>query len=176
MSLSKKVKMKIEVFSGLNLKSKLIHLSSYRGKKVLISFFRDTSCPFCNMRLRELILNYEELQKQNIDVIVLFPSSIERINEFSGGQNPPFEIIADPDEKIYKQIGVRRDKLGMLKTMFRFRKMFAVMKSGFMNTTSMKQAPILPIDILIDENQDIIYKYEGKDFGDHLPLSELKNK
>lgn len=166
---------KLKDFTGDGLNGNVISLSSYEGKKVLVTFLRDTTCPFCNMRLRELIVNYPRLQEKNIDVIALFPSRVEEIKKYSGQQFPPFEIIADPNEYIYRQVGVKKNVFGMIKTMIQFKKMFAVMRSGFMNSKSITKAPLLPLDILIDEKGQIIRHYQGKDFGDHLSLSELLN-
>lgn len=166
---------KLQEFAGDGLNGKVISLSSYRGKKVLMAFFRDTTCPFCNMRLRELILNYPRLQEKNIDVIALFPSSIDEIKKYSGQQLPPFEILADPNEYIYREVGVKKNGLGMFKTILQIKKMIAVIKSGFMNSKSMTKAPILPLDILIDENGDVVHYYQGSDYGDHLSLEKILN-
>lgn len=156
-----------------NLSGELISLDAYKGKKVLVSFFRDTTCPFCNLRVRELINHYDELKENNIDVIAIYPSSVEKIRKYSGKQNAPFEMLADPEEKIYKKIAIRYDKLGMLKSMLRGSRFAKVMTSGFMNSEAMKTPPMLPVDILIDENQKIIKRLDGTYFGDHIPIVEL---
>lgn len=33
----------------------LVHLSDYQGKKVILGFFRNVNCPFCNMRVHQLM-------------------------------------------------------------------------------------------------------------------------
>lgn len=37
------------------------NLESMQGKRYIISFFRFASCPFCNLRVHELVKRFEEL-------------------------------------------------------------------------------------------------------------------
>ena len=53
-------------FIGQDLNGKSIDLNDYKGQKVLLTFFRVATCPFCNMAVRDLITNYESLQKKGI--------------------------------------------------------------------------------------------------------------
>ena len=53
--------------------------------------------------------------------------------------------------------------------------MWKVMFSGFFNMKSVKEKPIIPADFLIDENKNIHKAYYGKDFGDHIPITEILN-
>lgn len=158
-----------------NTEGKRVNLQGYKGRKVLVSFYRDTACPFCNLRIHELISNYGNLRRNNIDIIAVFPSSVERIIEYSGKQQAPFELLADPDEKIYRELKVKKDKWGMLKSMLHLKRTFQVMRSGFMNKEAMKVPPTLPVDILLDEEHNIIKRYDGTFFGDHIPMGELLN-
>ena len=49
------------------------------------------------------------------------------------------------------------------------------MFSGFFNMKSIKDKPIIPADFLIDENQIVFKAYYGKDFSDHIAISEVLN-
>lgn len=154
-----------------------IDLSKYKGKKVLITFFRGSSCPFCNLRLQKIIHNYDEFKKRNIEIITFFASSKDEILEYAGKQNTPFPIIPDPNLEIYKKYHLEQSYLSMLKTIFKMNDLFNVMKSPFFNIKailkSMKDAPLTPADILIDEKQTIHKVYYGKTFGDHLSIKEI---
>lgn len=155
----------------------IINLNDYKGKKILITFFRGSSCPFCNLRLQKMIHNYNEFKQKNIQVITFFSSSKEEILEYAGKQNAPFPIIPDPNLEIYKKYHLEKSYLSMLKTMFKMNDLFNVMKSPFFNMKailkSMKDDPLTPADILIDEKQNIYKAYYGKTFGDHLSLKEI---
>ena len=160
-------------FIGKDINGKNINLNDYKGQKVLLSFFRVATCPFCNMAVQELIRGHEELEKKGIKVIAFFASTSEEINKYAGKQNPTFPIVADPEFKIYKQYGVQVSFGGMMKTMINPVKIYKAMTSGFFNLKSMKDKPIVPADFLIDANQTVINAHYGKDFGDHIPVSEI---
>lgn len=150
-----------------------ITLSDYKGKKVLLSFFRGAACPFCNMRVRELINNYPKFEEKGIVIIAFFASSNEEINEYAGKQKAPFAIIPDPTLKIYTKYGVEQSKWVMFKTMLNPIKMVNMMSSGFFNLKSSKDKPIVPADFLIDENQIIQKIHCGSDFGDHMNIEDI---
>lgn len=152
---------------------KPINLSDYKGKKVLLSFFRGAACPFCNMRLRELIKKHHDFEMNGIKIITFFASSKELINEYAGKQQPPFPIIPDPNLELYTKYGIEQNSSGMMKTMMKPLKMMQAMTSGFFNMKAAKDKPIIPADFLIDENQIIFKAYYGKDFGDHIAVNDV---
>mgnify|MGYP001566022116 CR=1 FL=1 len=150
-----------------------VTLSDFKGKKVLLSFFRGAACPFCNLRVRELINNYPKFEEKGIVIISFFASSKEEIYEYAGKQDAPFPIIPDPTLKFYTKYGVEQSSLGMLKVMLKPMQVIRMMFSGFFNLKSSKDKPIIPADFLIDENQIIQKAYYGSDFGDHINIQEL---
>jgi len=153
-----------------------VTLSDYKGKKVLLSFFRCAACPFCNMRVQELINNYHKFEEKGIVIISFFASTKEEINEYAGKQNAPFAIIPDPTFGLYKKYGIEQSSFGILKVMLKPLKMVRMMQSGFFNLKSSKDKPIVPADFLIDENQMILKTYYGKDFGDHMSIEDILNR
>jgi len=161
------------LFSKKDFLGNAINLTDYKGKKVLLTFFRVATCPFCNMRVQELIKNYHELAKLNVEVVAFFASTKEEIEQYAGKQKPPFAMIPDAPMEIYKQYNIESSAAGMLKVMLKPLKMMQMMTSGFFNMKSMKAQPIIPADFLIDENQTIIETYYGNDFSDHIPLKNV---
>ncbi|MEA1785450.1 peroxiredoxin-like family protein [Arenibacter sp. GZD96] len=152
-----------------------VHLSDYKNKKVLLSFFRTASCPFCNMRVQELIHKEQQFKDSGIEVIAFFSSNADEIKSYAGQQNPWFPMVADPEKKIYTLYDVEASKSGMLKTMLKPLKMMKMMTSGFFNLKSMKAAPIIPADFLLSPGLKIEKTYYGKDFGDHIDLKDILN-
>ncbi len=49
-----------------------IDLEAYRGRKVLVAFFRHAGCPFCNLRVHHLLKVHEELKAQGLEMIFFF--------------------------------------------------------------------------------------------------------
>ncbi|WP_057935663.1 peroxiredoxin-like family protein [Algoriphagus resistens] len=160
-------------FQHLTLSGHYVTLDGFSGKKVLLSFFRGAACPFCNLRVRELILNYHVLQQQNIQILAVFHSSAEEIMEYAGKQEAPFPILPDPDLKLYKAYGVESSLLGKLRTMGSLSKVWKVMNSGFFNFRSMSDLNTLPADFIIGEDQRILWAHYGDNFGDHIALADV---
>ncbi|TAM63676.1 MAG: redoxin domain-containing protein [Rhodanobacter sp.] len=47
--------------------------------KVLLSFFRDAGCPFCNLRVYELSTEYEKLRARGVEVIAFMASKASQM-------------------------------------------------------------------------------------------------
>ena len=60
-----------------------INLNDYKGEKVFLSFFRDASCPFCNIRLNQIIKNFTIFQEKEIKIIAFFASSKKEILKYA---------------------------------------------------------------------------------------------
>jgi peroxiredoxin len=54
-----------------------LRLGALRGKRVMLSFFRDAACPFCNLCVYELSNEYPALQAQGLEVVTFFRSGNE---------------------------------------------------------------------------------------------------
>jgi len=142
-------------FKSLDLNGNIIDLKDYKGKKLLISFFRKAACPFCNMGLQQLIKRHKEFEEKGIQVITLFASSKEEVLQYAGKQNPPFPIIADGDFEIYGKYGIETSYLGMMKTMLNPVQNFKAMTGGVFSMKAFKDDPVIPANFLINENQEI---------------------
>lgn len=68
--------------------------STIRGKRCLLSFYRFASCPFCNLRIHELVKRHKELD-DNLLVIAIFDSSVSNLQKHAVRHNAPFAILAD---------------------------------------------------------------------------------
>lgn len=66
-----------------------VQLSTLEGSKVLLCFFRGAACPFCNIRLHQMIAKYPEWEKSGLKVIVFFASTASTIQQYAGRQQPP---------------------------------------------------------------------------------------
>lgn len=150
-----------------------LSLRDYQGQKILLSFLRGAPCPFCNLRVRELIQQHDQLFDKGIQIFTFFAARPDEIKRYAGSQNAPFPILADPDLKIYQLYGVESSLAGMFRAMLKPRSMLKVMTSGFFNLTSIKEKPILPADFLLDETHVISSVHYGRDFGDHMDIGQL---
>jgi len=152
-----------------------VKLSDYYGQKILLTFFRFASCPFCNLRMHQLIERSNYYKKRNTTMITDFESPANSIMEFAGKQNPPFPVIGDPEQHLYTKYRVEKSLAGLLKGGIQMGKMFdAILKKGFIPTKIDSAMHRIPADFLIDEGQTIRRVHYGTDISDHISYSEIE--
>ncbi|NJM94617.1 MAG: redoxin domain-containing protein [Cytophagales bacterium] len=99
-----------------------VHLAALQGKRILLSFFRNTACPFCNLRVHQLSKLHPELKAQGLEMVFFFESSNKTIlrSSFHSGLSP-ISLIGDPDKEVYRAYGVESNLLKMASHFFEAR-------------------------------------------------------
>ena len=46
----------------------LFDMSNFKGKRVILTFFRFSSCPFCNIRINRILKRWEEFDDDTVMV------------------------------------------------------------------------------------------------------------
>lgn len=121
MGSGKRVVMKVDslapTFELTDIFDRTINLKDYRGKRVLVGFFRHAGCPFCNTRVHRLESRYEELKKMGLEMIFFFESDKETLlsNDFHRGVSP-IPIISDPEKTWYDRYGVEESAMASAKS------------------------------------------------------------
>ena len=147
-------------------------LESFRGQKIMVSFFRFSTCPFCNLRIHTLSNEYEKL---GIKVVAIFESSNENLNKHLSHYEVPFPIISDKEGKYYKSYGLTKSVCGMLKGMItRPLEMMRGMSKGKLPFIIDGSVLRMPADFLIDEDGMIKELMYAKDEGEHMDLKIIK--
>ena len=148
-----------------------LRLGDLRGNRVMLSFFRDAACPFCNLRVYELSNDYAALQAQGLEVIVFFRSDREAVQRFVARRPRPFRLVADPQMAVYAPYGIERSMLGMLRAMMR--RLPRLMRGLQLGQARLPAGDpsLMPADFLIDERGYVRRAYYGRDLGDHLPMA-----
>ncbi len=84
-----------------------VDLNDYINKQILIAFFRHAGCPFCNIRVHNLMKISDELKAKGLEMIFLFESKKEIILRSSFHQGiAPVPLISDPEKKLYDLYGL----------------------------------------------------------------------
>ncbi len=152
-----------------------VDLRKFRGRKVLLAFFRDAACPFCNLRLYELSRDYDALQASGLEVIAVFSSTKEEIKQFVARHPRPFTMLSDPNLELYQRYGIQHSGSAMLKAMLLhpLRIIRGMLKGGTgdMNNPHVK---LVPADFLIAENGEIRLAWYGRNTSDHIPMKTIK--
>jgi len=147
--------------------------TSLLGKKYLLTFFRFATCPFCNMRMAELI----QLKKEfgdNFEIVAIFQSEMEHLKKHSNKHLASFPILADPEKQYYEMFDVHNSLSGMFKGMImRMPTVIKGMSRGYIPLEISSRLLIMPLSLLVDEQGIIQSVYQGKDEGDHLPLDRV---
>lgn len=61
-------------FEVTDIFDRTISLEDYRGKRLMLSFYRYASCPLCNLRIAQLIAHFDLLHGQGLEFLALFQS------------------------------------------------------------------------------------------------------
>jgi peroxiredoxin len=167
------------LFSLEDVYDRKIDLSSYKNKnkKILISFFRNVACPFCNFRIHQLTKKNEKW-KDKLEMIFFLESKKEVVLRSTFHQDvSPIPIISDEKKIMYQNYGIEKSTLKWIGTMLssKHRATYNTAKEmglgidsgeGLINT--------IPADFLLDENLNIIEAYYGKNVADHIPFETIE--
>ena len=150
------------------------NMADTKGKRVILTFFRFSSCPLCNMRIRRIIQRWDEFSEETV-MVAVFDAKIGELQKRMKKHNAPFIVVADETYEQFASNGVK-------KSFFKF--MWGAMRSpltllqatlrGYVPLTmSISKLSTIPVDILIDEAGNVVEARYCKDTADHLPLEEM---
>ena len=149
-------------------------MSSTRGKRVIFTFFRFSTCPFCNIRINRIIKRWDEFS-DDVQMIGVFDAEIEELKKKMKKHNPPFTVVADSSYELFLKHGVEKSffrfLIGAVRSPITF--LQATFKGYFPNTFSVKKMSTIPVDILIDEEGQVVEAHYCRDTADHIPIERL---
>jgi peroxiredoxin len=104
-------------FEAVDIFGRKVSLGDYRGKRLLLGFFRHAGCPFCNVRVHRLDAKHEELKELGLEMVFFFESTKEvlRGNDFHSKISPT-PIVADPEKKWYNAYGIENSGMKSAKS------------------------------------------------------------
>jgi peroxiredoxin len=148
-------------------------LGALRGKRTLLAFHRHAGCPYCNLRIHELIQAHPQLERAGVQVIAVFGSSVQGLQKRVGMQQPPFTLVADEDDAIHTLYGTQRSLLGSLSPAL-IPKWLEGYRLGIKHGSSDNQATRLPADFLIGPDLRLEGVLYGKNAVEHMPIAMLE--
>lgn len=144
-----------------------------------LQFRRFAGCPICNVHLQSVIKRHEEIKAAGIREVVMFHSTREELETYV--DDVPFDLVADPDRKLYRRFGVETK----LRSVADPRSMAPILK-GIMDPSLRGKLRLkagmrtangghngLPADILIDTDGTVVDAKYGKHAGDQWSVDEL---
>ncbi len=85
---------------------KIVHLSDFKDKKLIVFFYPKASTPGCTMEACNLRDNYQLLLDKGYAMIGVSADSAQRQKNFKSKHEFPFPLIADEDKKLIDLFGV----------------------------------------------------------------------
>jgi peroxiredoxin len=144
-----------------------------RGRRTLLSFFRDAACPFCNFRIYELTAHQRSLAALGLDIVAVFGSSQEDVLRFVARHPRPFRLAADPTGASHLRFGIERSFWRKLKAIV-LRMPTLIRGLRLVGLAGLNTNNLMPADFLIDEEGRIVEAYYGGDAGDRIPLERVE--
>lgn len=144
-----------------------------KGKLTHIQFRRFAGCPICNMHLKEFLDRANELDNHDIQEIVVFQASVQKIQQYvvSG----PFIMVSDMDKKLYEYFGVESSWKSLINKKAVGQALKGLSIKPFTNPEKLESELILPADFLIDENGSIVALHYGTHASDQWTIDDLLN-
>ena len=153
-----------------------VRLRDYRGSRLMLSFYRYSSCPLCNLRVHRLIQQHERFARGGLRMLAVFHSPSDSIRKYVGKQDTPFPIVGDPDKTLYARYGVESSLKAVARAAItRLADAGRAMSTGFLPGSIDGDKALVPADFLIDEAGTVRVAYYGRDIGDHLPLERIES-
>ena len=168
------------IFHLKDIYDRQINLEDYRGKKVLIGFFRHAGCPFCNLRVHTLTKMHEELKANGMEMIFFFESKETVLLRSTFHQEvSPIPLISDPEKKWYDAYGIedssKKSTVGHI-TSFAKSAIQAKIKGLPMHLMADGESfGTMPAEFLLDEDLVIRKLHYSQKLSDRLELQDLKD-
>lgn len=104
---------------------KVVSLSDFLGKKVVLYFYPKDNTPGCTRQACAFAAAYSEFEKKNAVVIGISKDSVSSHEKFAGKYNLPFILLSDPELQSIQAYGVWQEKklygktsMGVVRTTF----------------------------------------------------------
>lgn len=110
---------------GVNEEGKVVKLSDYKGRKLILYFYPKDNTPGCTAEACSLRDNYDSLRQQGYEVVGVSADSQASHVRFKDKHGLPFTLISDADKTLIEHMGCWGEKkmcgrtsMGILRTTF----------------------------------------------------------
>lgn len=141
------------------------------GKTALV-FLRYYGCPICQLDLHEYAEVYEQISATGGQLLVVLQSDPKNLAERIEPGTFPYDIICDPEMKLYQMLSV--DPAASMLKMMSFsavKKVVRSAKRGFKHGDYEGNEQQLPAAFIMTKDRKLTFVRYGKDAGD-VPTSD----
>lgn len=165
-------------FHATDLRGAPLDLADYRGKLLLLSFFRNAACALCNLRVHALIERHAAYQQAGLAMVAIFESPPDAMQRYVGRQAAPFPLIADPEATLYRLYGVENsaEKAAATVALPSTQEVIATAASHGFHLTPEEGSNMLrmPADFLIGPDGHLLEAHYANYVWDHLPFTRIE--
>ena len=161
------------IFEHEDIFGKKVNIKDWKGHKIYLSFFRNTACPFCNLRAYQMIKMVPRLQDK-IKMVFIFESKTSYLlNSSFTDDLKHILVISDTDRELYHLYGAESSLIKKMSSIISFKytaQLKAVKELEIKSNIEDKSTDQnqIPADFLIDENGIIAVAHYGKNIVDRL--------
>ncbi|MNK03802.1 putative peroxiredoxin bcp [compost metagenome] len=97
-------------FSAKNQNGETVHLSDFKGKKVILYFYPKDNTPGCTTEACNFRDNYQSLKKYGFEIIGVSVDGEASHQKFISKHELPFQLLVDEDKSLVEAYGVWVEK------------------------------------------------------------------
>lgn len=97
-------------FNLQSLSGDWVNLSSLRGSRVLMIFYRGHWCPFCVGHLQDIQTLLPELEKLGYQVLAISPDDATDMQKMADRMDRPYQFLSDKGLEVTDLYGIRNDE------------------------------------------------------------------
>lgn len=166
------------IFRAVDLFDKPVDIAAYRGKPLLLSFYRNAACALCNLRVHRLIERYADLSRAGLEMVAVFESPAASMLQYVGKQDAPFSLVADPEAELYTLYGVESSEEKVAATMAMAATQHVIGEAAALGFVLTQQPGSnferMPADFLIGSDGMILEAHYAGYVWDHLPFDRIE--
>lgn len=168
-----KVGMTAPMFTAEALGGKRVDLAALHGRTVLLKFYRFATCPVCNLHMHRFIKEYGALERLGLTTVVLYHSPAEKLHSAQRSV-APFDLVADPEKRIFRSYGVETGWAGMFSPAV-MRDYAQALMTGFPPGLLTSDGGITgnPADFIVDADGRLAFAHYGKHYADSLDVENI---
>lgn len=150
-------------------------LSELKGaEQTILLFLRYIGCPVCNLMIHEINDNFSAFQKKQKKIFVVLQSKQENLKKELRDYKLNFEIILDPEMKLYKKFSLESaEKKEDLVDEYSMERILLAKEKGFIHGEYEGDEMQYPATFIINKEGIVILSKYGKTATDTLTVNEL---
>lgn len=152
-----------------------VKLSSFRGKRVLLSFFRFAASPICVYNVDRLKQHSDMFKKAGVVTLCIFKSTPQNIVNYSPASSSEDAIaLSDTNGSVFKTFMVKKSTRATMNGTVDLLKSFRKCKHVINVSADTSQIRQLPADFMINEDGVIVDLYRAERMGDHMTFERVE--